>query len=58
MKKHFCPKCKSENIEINPTALESATGLNPNLKCLDCDFQAPAFPVKKTNIKENKRAKK
>jgi len=46
MKKYFCPKCKTENIEINPTALESATGLNPNLRCLDCNFSALAFPTK------------
>lgn len=51
MKPKFCPKCKSENVQRNITALSGAIGVMADWKCDDCGFQAPEFPDEKINKK-------
>lgn len=40
---HFCPKCKSLNVEKEITIL-SAVGAPSKWKCLDCGFEGFLFP--------------
>lgn len=40
----FCPKCKGFKVKY-VQGLSNLLGLIPKQKCLDCGFEAPAFPV-------------
>jgi len=46
MKIKFCPECKSENIEINPTVDQAAFGFHQTHKCADCGYENIVFPEK------------
>jgi len=49
MKIKYCPKCKSTNIELDPTALQSATAIPQSHRCENCGFESIAFPEKETD---------
>ncbi|VVB79175.1 Uncharacterised protein [uncultured archaeon] len=51
MKPKFCPKCKSEDVEIKITT-SASYGSPQNWKCNDCGFSAPEFPELKKKTKK------
>ena len=54
MKKKFCPKCKSTNIEIKMTPITSK-GAPAVQECQDCGFIGYMFPEKEINKKKKLR---
>ena len=46
----FCPKCKSFNVGYI-MGLNNWLGLVPRIRCKDCDFKAPIFPILETTKK-------
>lgn len=56
--RRFCPKCKSENVEVGvaPVGIPNLAALGPINKCLDCGFEAMIFPEKfKLEIEKDKK---
>ena len=51
----FCPKCKSQSVGY-VFGLGNLFGVVPKMKCRDCGFDAPSFPVLIANEAELKRA--
>lgn len=54
---YFCPNCKSHNVRY-VFELGNLFGIIPKMKCFDCDFSAPTFPVLVTNKRKIEEAKK
>lgn len=56
----FCPKCKSEDVEIKTNAM-TFLGMNVGWTCNDCGFNFIEFPEKeekpKKKIKEKRKKK-
>ncbi len=50
MKKRFCPKCKSEDIELKQSNLYGTPG---TWVCKDCGFDNVEFPIKEKVGKED-----
>jgi len=49
----LCPKCKSSDVELKPTVLESGFGLLPfTIKCNKCNFKS------RIEVELNKKKKK
>jgi transposase-like protein len=44
VKVRFCPKCKSFNVGYT-FGLSSWIGLSPRMRCRDCKFEMPSFPI-------------
>jgi len=54
MERRFCPRCKSENVNINISA-SSALGVPQNWICNDCGYSNIIFPLKETLNKKQKK---
>ncbi len=51
----FCPKCKSRSVGY-VFGLGNLFGIVPKMKCRDCGFDSPTFPVLIANEAELKKA--
>jgi hypothetical protein len=40
----FCPKCKSMNVRY-VFGVGNIFGIIPRMKCFDCNYTAPGFPL-------------
>ena len=58
IKIRFCPKCKSENVEMNATPLSAVAGINPGWICNKCGFNSLEFPEKELKLNKKKKGKK
>jgi len=47
----FCPSCKSFNVKY-VFGLSSWLGMAPKMRCKDCSFEMPSFPVLHITEKE------
>ncbi len=52
----FCPSCKSGNVRY-VFGLKNIFGIIPRMKCFDCNFIAPTFPMLVTNKRKLEEAK-
>ena len=50
IKVRFCPKCKSVDVKY-VFGLSSWLGMSPKMRCKDCNFEMPSFPVLTTSKK-------
>jgi hypothetical protein len=47
----FCPKCGSDNVKINMSAINSSFGIYSDWICNDCGFSLKEFPLREIIIK-------
>ena len=60
IKVRFCPKCKSFKVGY-VFGLSSWLGMSPRMRCKECKFEMPSFPilvVDKKVLAKTKRKKK
>ncbi len=50
--KRFCPKCESENVNIDITAT-AVIGKPQMWRCNDCGYESYIFPEKEINNEED-----
>ncbi|HTY44225.1 MAG TPA: hypothetical protein VMC80_03205 [Patescibacteria group bacterium] len=57
IEKRFCPRCRSENVQRDMNALNSALGVYSDWICNDCGFTMKEFPLKEIKIKQKQTNK-
>ena len=50
VKVKFCPKCKSFKVGY-VFGLSSWLGMSPRMRCKECSFEMPSFPILVTTKK-------
>jgi hypothetical protein len=51
----FCPKCESRSVRY-VFGFGNIFGVIPKMKCRDCGFESPTFPILIANQEELKKA--